>query len=99
MKYSVVLKEKLVEDGLTKRDIEDMLSMFGDEKVIPVEIEGYNSTAMGFFSLSFSDALGYDYDRFRGYIQGILNDMRNESLDGNYVFHTAFGDADICLTR
>lgn len=94
MKYDVVLMERPHDDGLTKTEIFNLLEKTNGS-VIPLDIVGDYSSAMGFITLDAADQLNYDFDAISEYVKGIINDMENESDDCTYTF-------DVCtiwLTR
>lgn len=80
--YDIVLKEKPLDEGLTKSEICDLLDMIGDNEVIPVEYQGEYSSAMGFISINKAAEIDYEYGDISypsHFIQDILNDMKNEN--------------------
>ena len=85
MMYDVVLTERPHDCGLSKSEIMDLIDMtIGD--VIPLDIVGDYSSAMGFITLDAADALNYDFDKMNEYVKNIINDMENESEDCTYKF-------------
>ncbi len=82
MKFDVVLIERA--EALTKQDIADILSVLPDgETFIPLEIEGDESSAMGYITDNAADRIDYLLDKdhfFYMFIQGILNDTEKENL-------------------
>lgn len=94
MMYDVVLMERPLDDGLTKNEIFELLEKT-DGSIIPLDIVGDYSSAMGFITLDAADQLNYDFDAISEYVKTIINDMENESEDCTYKF-------DVCtiwLTR
>ena len=86
MKFDIVLTERPHTDGLTKIEISELLEKIEYGSVIPIEIVGDYSSAMGFISLDCADSLDYDYEKMSEYIKSILNDMENESNDCTYRY-------------
>ncbi len=80
------------------------LDTFLDEEVIPHEIQGENSSALGFIKLSDASRLNYEYfeeTKYYNKIKEILNDksLENDSdiyafyIDGNaYTVYISYGD-------
>lgn len=85
MMYDVVLTERPHDNGLTKSEIIDLIDMtIGG--VIPLDIVGDYSSAMGFITEDAADVLNYDFDKMNEYVKNIINDMENESEDCTYKF-------------
>lgn len=77
-----VFLQRQYDDALTKEEIQALLKLVNDEKVLPVELPGKNVVADGFVSLS--AALKVDLDKFYDYIVEILNDVTLERPDCRY---------------
>lgn len=90
--FDLVLLEKEEESGLVLSEIEALMSLFGEKhhelEVYPIELPGYNSSAMGFITASGADKIDYDYNRsgLVSYIASILKDMNRETENGVYEF-------------
>lgn len=90
--YDLVLLEREGESGLVLSEIEALMSLFGEKyhelEVYPIELPGYNSSAMGFITASGADKIDYDYNRsgLVSYIASILEDMNRETENGVYEF-------------
>ncbi len=90
-KFDMVLLEKPLEEGLKIEEIAAILAMTNDEAFIPVEIQGENSSAMGFIGVKKAEEINYVYLEGSGlyqYVQDILEDMDNETPDGTYKYKT-----------
>lgn len=94
MMYDVVLMERPHDDGLTKIEISELLEKTNGS-VIPLDIVGDYSSAMGFITLDAADRLTYNFDAISEYVKSIINDMENESEDCTYKFDAC----TIWLTR
>lgn len=94
--YQAVLLQKPLGDGLTRDEIERLLSMLPENsEVFPLEIEAHHQecTAMGFITTESADiSLDYDYDGsgFNDFVANILDDMENEREDCTYNFQDKF---------
>lgn len=96
--YDVILLERSVTDGLTKKDIFRLLAYLSpDKEYYPVEYPALSveSYAMGFIS---SEAAGEAFDYEYGlnsalhmYVGEIMDDMDKETSDHVYDFHTPNG--------
>jgi len=87
-KYDVALMEKPLDEGLTKTEICDLYDMLSGVEGIPVDIQGEYSAAMGFITTEIAEQMDYDISALTEAIQGILNDMENESAECEYVFYS-----------
>lgn len=88
MKFDIVLMERPHENGLTKIEISELLEKVDYGELIPLDIVGDYSSAMGFIRLDSADQLNYDLDDLNEYVKNIINDMKNESEDCTYKFDT-----------
>ena len=84
--YNIVLKEKTLDEGLTKAEICDMYDLLSGISAIPVEFQGECSTAMEFINLTDAGWMNYDYSKLGVFVTSILNDVENESPNGEYEF-------------
>ena len=82
MFYDAVFKEvPYCEDGLTQEEISEMFNMLGNCKVVvPTEIEGATSSAMGFINAEIIE----EFNGLKYEVENILNDMNNETENGEY---------------
>lgn len=87
MMFDIVLVERPHDDGLTKIEIAELLEKTSGS-VIPLDIVGDYSSAMGFITLDAADQLNYDFDKVSEYVNSIINDMEKESEDCVYKFDT-----------
>ena len=104
MNFSAAYLIKPNDEGLKRAEVMDLLDTFLDEEVIPHEIQGESSSALGFIKLSDADHLNYEYFEETEYynkIKEILNDksLENDSdiyafyIDGNaYTVYISYGD-------
>lgn len=90
MNVEMVLIEKPIECGMHLEDVISLLGKIKHEEFIPIEIDNLNgnSSAMGFITIGFADALGYDYEGsgLNTFISSILADIGNEVSNGTYEF-------------
>lgn len=99
-KYSVVLKEKPLDEGLERSEVMDLFDMLKGTSGIPIEIQGEWSTSMGFIDTDDADSLGYDYTVIEAFVREILEDMDKESPDCCYTVNVPdVGNIDIWLSR
>jgi hypothetical protein len=86
----VALKEKPGADGLVKSEIMDLFNMLTSTEAFPIELEAldHECSAMGFIDPAYAEMLDYDYERsgFHDFIASILDDMDNESENGEYEY-------------
>lgn len=87
-KYDVWLKEVPLDDGLSIEDIHQAPLETKAKPLLPINIEGNNSFAIGFITLSAMDQLvNMDKDcEMENFIKNILNDMDLETENGEYCF-------------
>ena len=82
MIFDAVLVER--QNALSKQDVTDILSALPDGKdILPLEIEGEASSAMGFITYDAADRIDFLLGKnhfFYMSIQGILNDTEKENL-------------------
>lgn len=83
----IVLIEKEAGRGLTVHEILLMV-IFGSNEVLPLEIEGNHSYAMGFITVEVAEKFNYDCTSsgLGSFISSIIDDMSNENKDGIYHF-------------
>lgn len=95
--FDIALIEKEVERGLSRTEIIDLTDFFEYQEMLPIEIEGDNSSAMGFISRNYAEKIDYDYEKsgLNQFIANILNDKSLESNDCTYNFVGGY----IYLTR
>ena len=90
-KYDVAIVEKPGVSGLTKDEILDLLEAMGSKEVYPVEFfaKEHESSAMGFVDASSMNVVDYDYDGsgLSSFVADILDDMENETPNGEYSFN------------
>lgn len=100
--YSVALKEKPHDDGLTRKEIVELFDQLNGARAIPIEVQGFFSAAMGFVNLTDAELIDYAYlqgsDLYR-FIEGILNDQESETETGEYVFSGEKTDITIRIQR
>jgi len=60
--FGVALKQKPLDEGLTKYEINSLFNMLKGVDAIPIEIQGENASAMGFINLADAEFLNYEYD-------------------------------------
>ena len=89
--YDIALIEKMLDEGLSKTEVNWILNLVEGE-VIPFEVQGESSVAMGFISVSHAETVNYDYATIEENIQFILNDVNNETSNGEYEVLNGFGD-------
>lgn len=86
MKFDIVLYERELDRGLNRIEISELLNICEDDEIIPIEIQGENSVAMGFIGLNMASEMNYVYDNLEEYIKGILNDMDKETENHTYKY-------------
>ena len=99
-RFGIVLIERPGCAGLTLGDMKFIYNRLEADEGFPIEISDVNgnSTAMGIISPRAAEILDYEYDQnsqLGQYIANILDDMGNESPNGEYMFN----GIDILLTR
>lgn len=87
----IVLRERPLDRGLTKDNIDDMLSILNChemnlDEAFPIEFQGEHSAAMGFISTKASEQMNYDHKGLEQFIVSILNDMEKESAICRYEY-------------
>lgn len=87
--FGIMLIEKLNVDGLTRAEVMEMYDQMNGDEAYPLEINGSESSAMGFITKDSAKILDYEYSEESGlgdFIKVILKGMGNESEDGTYEF-------------
>lgn len=86
--YNIVLLEKEGTQALSKWEVLSLLELLKDTGVYPVELEAYESSAIGFITSEAAEKLDYDYESsgLHNFIARILDDMELENKDGIYHF-------------
>ena len=87
--YDAILIEKEETEGLTKTDILNIYDLLRQPEGFPVEIDGNNSSAMGFITPYAAEIIDFMYDEsseFGKFISSILADMDLETESGEYEF-------------
>ena len=99
--YDIVLKEKSLDEGLTRDEMTCLIDMLHAEQSIPMEIQGEFSVAMGFIDVIAAYMLDYDYEGsgFVEYVTSIMNDMNLEHDDGCYSFEFRGQEFNVYLSR
>lgn len=101
-KYSIALKEKPLDSGLTRAEVCDLFDMLNDTEGFPLDFEGSGSVAMGFISAKDAEAIDYDFKALSDLeemIEEILSDMDNENPDCEYTFRSGDNELSIWLSR
>lgn len=100
MTYGVALKEKPLDEGLERDEVIELFDKLHGGTGIPLEIQGYSSTAMGFINLTDAEFLNYDYTKVEELVRYVLDDMLRENPDHRYVVDVkGIGEIDIWLSR
>ena len=86
MKFDVVFFERELDKGLSKIEIDNLLNICKGDEVIPLEIQGENSVAMGFISLDIAESMNYVYDDLDWDVKQILNNMDQETENHIYEY-------------
>ena len=86
MKFDVVFFEREFDKGLSKIEIDNLLNICKGDEVIPLEIQGEYSVAMGFISLDMAESMNYVYDDLEWDVKQILDDMDRETEDHIYEY-------------
>ena len=86
MKFDIVFYERELDDGLNRIEIQELLDLCKEEKVIPLEIQGEYSVAMGFISLDMAESMNYIYDGLEENVKQILDDMNRETENNIYKY-------------
>ena len=97
--YDIVLKEKQLDEGLDKSEIIALYDMVSGIDVIPLEITGKYSTAMGFINLTDAEFHSYDYTVIEQKVKDILDDMKKENPTCEYEIPNPYGISTIYLSR
>lgn len=99
MEYNIVLIEKPLDAGITMDEIVQMYKLLSGIEAIPIEIQGEHSAAMGFINLTDAEYMDYDYTSLFELIEGVLDDIENESQSHTYEVPNKYGVSTIHLTR
>ena len=86
MKFDVVFFERELNKGLSRIEIDNLLNICRGNEVIPLEIQGENSVAMGFISLDMAKSMNYVYDDLEWRVKQILDDMDQETENHTYEY-------------
>ena len=86
MKFDVVFFERELDKGLNRIEIDNLLNICKGDEVIPLEIQGENSVAMGFISLDMAESMNYVYDDLERNVKQILDDMDQETKNHTYEY-------------
>lgn len=100
--FGISLKEKPHDEGLLRAEITDLYDMLSGVDAIPMEVQGEYSSAMGFINLTDAEILDYGYNAgspVYEFVKEILDDMRNETPSGEYVFEYHGNEIRIYLSR
>ena len=97
--YNIVLKEKMLDEGLNREELNDLYDLVSGVDVIPIEIQGEFSTAMGFINLTDADYMNYNYTKLKEFIRTILNDIDKENDSCEYEIENKYGISTIFLSR
>lgn len=82
--FDVVLMETELEDGLDVANISKMISCLKNNQVFPLDIQAEYSGAIGFITAEASEKLDYCHENIETFIKPILEDMKKESISGEY---------------
>ena len=91
-KYDMVLLERPLDKGLSLEEVARILSFVDDSNFIPVEIQGENSSAMGFIGTKKADQIEYEYlegSNLFNFVQEIMEDVEKERPDCTYRFKSS----------
>ena len=97
--YNIALKEKQLDEGLNREELNDLYDLVSGVDVIPIEIQGESSTAMGFINLTDAEYMDYDYTKLEEVVRSVLNDMDKENSDYEYEVENRHGVSTIYLSR
>ena len=86
MRFDVVFFERELNKGLSRIEIDNLLNICRGNEVIPLEIQGENSVAMGFISLDMAKSMNYVYDDLEWRVKQILDDMDQETENHTYEY-------------
>ena len=93
--YDIVLIEKPLDEGLTKQECDKMFDMISGQEAITLDIQGENSAAMGFISVSAAEKMEYNMSVLKMFVTNVLNDMGCESDTGEYTLSERNPEGDI----
>ena len=100
MTYGVAMLIKPLDEGMSFVDLANMYDMMNGVEVIPYEVQGEASVAMGFINCYDAELIDYQYTEGSAlyeFIKSILDDQNLETEDGNYVLVTDEVNLDIYL--
>ena len=85
--FDIVLVEKRFDNGLTREEIQDLLSKIDGDEIYPIDL-CHECSAMGFVTPNAAKSLDFNYlqSGLEFVIANILDDLNNESEDGAYEF-------------
>ena len=98
--FGVAMLVKPLDEGMTFSEIADLYDMINGAEVIPYEVQGESSVAMGFINRYDAELIEYKYAEGSGlykFIRDILDDTNSETESGTYIFPTENADLDIYL--
>ena len=85
--FDVCLIENEVDSAyLTRGDLIELVKLSKTEQMIPLEVEGNASIAMGFIDYDAAESLDFLLDALKEFIAQILNGEMEESEDHTYRF-------------
>ena len=85
--YDVVLIEKPFGEGLSRIDVENMLSKLDSDNFLPFEAIGNSSSAMGFIAYSTAEKECFDLNILSLFIEDIIDDIDKETETGEYYLY------------
>jgi len=100
LSFGIALKEKPLDEGLTKEEILDLFDLMHGVVAIPMDVRSGDSAAMGFINRTDAGFLGHDLDPVSDFIRILLEDSNLASDDGTYIYTSQNGsEIDIYLSR
>ena len=97
--FNVSLKEKALNKGLTRTEMNEVYNKMTGIAGIPIEIIGKNTKAVGLINIVDADLLGYDYSIINDLVTEMLNDT-DTMPDMEYFLPSDFmGKSWIYLNR
>lgn len=100
--YSIALKEKPLDEGLSRAEVTGLFDHLNGVHAIPIEVQGEFSTAMGFINVTDAELIDFSYGEgtdIYEFIKGILDDTGKETPTGEYVFPRESTDLTIRIWR
>lgn len=97
--YGAAFIEKPLNEGLSVEEITNIYEKLSGTSVVPVEIQGDHSSAMGFINHTDAEYMNYDYTALEETVRNILNDMDKENKDNTYECPNDHGVTTIWLSR